>query len=118
MSNIRPLRSIFDECRELGVTHFVFDLAKDSRNLTALTADGPLDRATRLFHQHKSGILAHMRVSGEPLSIDDVEARMGIIRDYGKAVTPIGNERTTLMAALGWPEATLTLEQLRTLVLQ
>lgn len=105
---MKPLRDVLTEVHSLGVTRFMFDLAKDSRTITALTDDGPNEQAARLLNGHKAYILAHMRISGEPMSFDEVEHILGIVRGL-----PAPTERDQLMAALGWPTETLTLEELR-----
>jgi hypothetical protein len=65
----------------MGVTHLVFDLARETRSVTALTIDGPAPRATRTLQPYRLYLCAHAVVSGEPIAISDVITRLGINYD-------------------------------------
>lgn len=66
----------------MSVTHLVFDLARESRSVVALTAAGPAPKPTRILRDYTLYLCAHQRVSGEPIPIDDIIKGLGISYEY------------------------------------
>lgn len=106
------LRDVLVFVETQGATHIVVE-TDVGRKVTAVNEQGIHEEGTRILNRYTLYLCASLTdKSGQRITITEAQRILGFTGAGYVPQTPTGQLRERLMMECGWPEETLTLEEL------